>query len=200
MGEFLDPFQQIDKHGGRLPHWQQAGTMQFVTFRLNDAMPSTKLRQWKAEREIWLAHHPEPWSPGEDNEYHRRFVWRLERWLDQGWGCCLLKDAAVREVMAATLLHDQDVRASHHAWVIMPNHVHLLFTANARLEILVKAWKGIAARRIGKGGIWQPGYRDTMIRHGEHFANAVRYIRRNPVRLRPDEFTLWQSERALAVK
>lgn len=61
----------------------------------------------------------------------------------------------------------------------------------------MKSWKGVSARRIGKGSIWQKGYRDTMIRDAGHFANAVRYIRRNPAKLRPDTFTLWQSERAL---
>jgi hypothetical protein len=63
----------------------------------------------------------------------------------------------------------------------------------------MQGWKGISARRIGRGSLWQKGYRDTMIRDGEHFANAVRYIRRNPAKLRPGTFTLWQSERALSV-
>jgi hypothetical protein len=39
-----------------------------------------------------------------------------------------------------------------------------------------------------------------MIRDGDHFANAVRYIRKKPAKLRHSTFTLWQSERALAVK
>jgi hypothetical protein len=38
-----------------------------------------------------------------------------------------------------------------------------------------------------------------MIRDGDHFANAVRYIRRNPSKLRPEHFTLWQSDRALTI-
>ncbi len=93
-------------------------------------------------------------------------------------------------------MHDHGTRAEHHAWVIMPNHVHLIFTAHEKLEILMKSWKGVSARKIGHGSIWQKGYRDTMIRDGGHFANAVRYIRRNPVKLRPGTFTLWQSDRA----
>jgi putative transposase len=70
----------------------------------------------------------------------------------------------------------------------------------APLEYLMKAWKGTSARAVGMGSIWQKNYRDTLIRDAGHFANAVRYIRRNPARLRPGTFTLWQGPRALVVK
>ncbi len=95
----------------------------------------------------------------------------------------------------------QGERVNHHAWVIMPNHVHLLFQPVNPLGILLQAWKSVSAKLIGQGSIWQANYRDTLIRDGEHFANAVRYIRRNPIKakLREDCFTLWQSERALLV-
>ena len=199
MSEFLDPSGEIQKHGRHLPHWQQADSMQFVTIRLGDAMPQSKLRIWKEERSIWLSHHPQPWSPEQEKEYHRRFTSKLERWLDDGAGSCLFRETAARDILEQTLMHDHGTRAEHHAWVIMPNHAHLLFTARAELEILMKSWKGISARRIGNGSIWQKGYRDTMIRDGGHFANAVRYIRRNPANLRPGTYTLWQSERTLAV-
>lgn len=197
--EFLDPFAEIARHGLRLPHWQQSEAMQFVTFRLGDAMPQDKLRQWRGERAIWQCHHPPPWTLEEQREYHRRFTWTLEQWLDRGAGSCLFKDPAARQIIEDTLMHDHGTRAVHHAWVIMPNHVHLLFTPRERIEVLIKAWKGVSARRIGRGSIWQKGYHDTMIRDPEHFANAVRYIRKNPARLRPGTFSLWQGERALKV-
>lgn len=199
MSEFLDPSEEIQKHGAILPHWQQADAMQFVTFRLGDAMPADRLRGWKEEFLIWKTHHPKPWSPAVERDYQRRFVWKLERWLDEGAGSCLLAREELRQHLVETLMHDHGTRAEHQAWVIMPNHVHLLFTAHHPLEKLMQSWKGISARRIGRGGIWQKGYRDTMIRDGEHFANAVRYIRRNPAQLRPGTFTLWQNERSLRI-
>ncbi len=199
MSEFFDPADEIRKHGAKLPHWQQSESMQFVTFRLGDAMPAAKIRQWKEERAIWIARHPEPRSSQDENEYHRRFTSALEHWLDEGSGSCLLKDSGNRRILEETLMRDEATRAIHHAWVIMPNHVHLIFTAHARLEQLMKSWKGVSARRMGQGSIWQKGYRDTIIRDGGHFANAVRYIRRNPAKLQAGQYTLWQSERALAV-
>jgi len=67
------------------------------------------------------------------------------------------------------------------------------------LNKLMQVWKGVAARRLGRGSIWQKNYRDTLIRDASHFANAVRYIRRNPANLKPGTFTLWESDRALAI-
>ena len=200
MADFLNESGEILKHGHKLPHWQQGEAMQFVTFRLGDAMPAAKLRQWKEERDGWLAHHPKPWSPEEEKEYHRRFTRQLEEWLDEGAGSCLLAEHGHREIVQDVLMHYQAVKVEHHAWVIMPNHLHLIFTPKVPLETLMKAWKGTSAHRIVKGSIWQKNYRDTLIRDGGHFANAVRYIRRNPAKLRPGTFTLWQGERALAVK
>lgn len=199
MTEFLDPSQEIRKHGDKLPHWQQPGVMQFVTFRLADAMPITKLRQWKEEHDTWMSVHPKPWSATETKEHEKRFVWKLENWLDEGSGSCLFAVAKARQIVEETLMHDHGTRAEHQAWVIMPNHVHLLFTAHHPIESLMKSWKGISARKIGRGSIWQKRYRDTIIRDGDHFANAVRYIRGNPSKLRPGTFSLWQSDRALGV-
>ena len=199
MGEFYNPEGGTAKHGAKLPHWQQAEVMQFVTLRLGDAMPQGKLMQWKEDVAFWRQHHPEPWSDEERREYHRRFTRKLEDWLDAGAGDCWFADAQVRRILEKTLMHDQGTRVDHHAWVIMPNHAHLLFTPHAPLDRLMKTWKGVSARRIGRGSIWQKGYRDTMIRDAGHFANAVRYIRRNPKKLSHGNFTLWQSERALRV-
>jgi hypothetical protein len=200
MGEFYNPEGITAKHGAKLPHWQQSEVMQFVTIRLGDAMPQGKLKQWKDEEQIWRQHHPEPWTEEVHRVYHRRFTQQLENWLDAGAGACWFADAEVRRILEETLMHDQGTRVVHHAWVIMPNHAHLIFTPHMALDALMKSWKGVSARRIGRGSIWQKGYRDTMIRDAGHFANAVRYIRRNPAKLREGTFALWQGERALAIE
>ena len=119
--------------------------------------------------------------------------------MDEGAGSCLLKDSSNREIVEKVLMCFQGERVKHHAWVIMPNHLHLVFTPMISIETLVKAWKGTTAHRIGQGSIWQKNYRDTLIRDAGHFANAVRYIRRNPAKLKHGTFTLWQGPRALAV-
>ncbi|MES2996201.1 MAG: hypothetical protein V4733_05255 [Verrucomicrobiota bacterium] len=199
MSDFLRPNSEITKHGTELPHWQQGQAIQFVTFRLADSLPANKLRIWKEELAAWKQHHPEPWSADIWKEYHERFTTKFESWLDQGAGSCLFSQPPNRIVLEQVLSHDDGTRAIHHSWIIMPNHVHLLFSPLAPLEILMKTWKGISARRIGHGSIWQKNYRDTVIRDSQHFSNCVRYIRRNPKNLPPHTFTLWQSPRAQAI-
>jgi REP element-mobilizing transposase RayT len=199
MPEFYNPNAETLKHGQKLPHWQQGEVIQFVTFRLSDSMPKAKLSLWKDELSIWQQHYPKPWSPEIEREYHQRFTWKLEHWLDEGHGSCRLKETTTRRILEQTLMHDHGTKANHLAWIIMPNHVHLLFTPLAALDKLMQTWKGVSARRIGAGSIWQKNYRDTLIRDGSHLANAVRYIRRNPAKLQAETFTLWQSDRAHAI-
>jgi putative transposase len=199
--EFYRPDQPVEKHGDDLPHWQQGEVMQFVTFRLGDALPREKIQLWLAQRKVWLTHHPKPWDPATETAYHKEFTWRLERWLDRGSGSCLLRDPSARDILSEMLMKFHGDRYEHHAWVIMPNHVHLLFVPHVPLENLIQAWKSNSARRIGRGRIWQRNYRDTLIRDGDHFANAVRYIRNNPTKakLPVGTFTFWQSPRAQRV-
>ncbi|RYD49769.1 MAG: hypothetical protein EOP85_00985 [Verrucomicrobiaceae bacterium] len=199
--DHLHPDKPIDKHGFILPHWKQDEVMQFVTFRLGDSLPNEKIRHWRHQKLLWDKNNPEPWTPDQFAEYHRRFTWRLEKWLDGCEGSCLFREAQNREILEAVLMFDEGAKVEHHAWVIMPNHVHLLFKPLAPLEKLIQAWKSLSARRIGRGSIWQQNYRDTMIRDSQHFANAVRYIRRNPfkARLPVGDFTSWESERAKGV-
>lgn len=200
-GEFFDPDPPADKHGDLLPHWQQGEVMQFVTFRLGDALPKEKVQLWLAQRKVWLTHHPKPWDSATEAEYHKEFTWKLERWLDRGAGSCLFRDPVARNILTDVLMKFHGERYEHLAWVIMPNHVHLLFVPHASLEKLIQAWKSTSAHRIAKGSIWQRNYRDTLIRDVDHFANAVRYIRNNPAKAKLPEgtFTLWQSPRAQRV-
>ncbi len=199
--DYLHPDREIQKHGDNLPHWQQEEAMQFVTFRLGDALPVERVKYWKEQRRLWLLNHPKPWDPVAHSEYHRKFTWKLESWLDEGCGSCLLRNSTARNHLSESLMRFQGEKVLHHAWVIMPNHVHLLFKPLAPLPKLIEAWKSVSARAIGHGPIWQRNYRDTLIRDADHFINAVRYIRNNPVKakLPADEFTHWQSERAAEI-
>jgi REP element-mobilizing transposase RayT len=196
MSDFLDPSEEIKKHGSKLPHWQQDGVMQFVTFRLGDSLPHTQLAEWMESRKIFLEQNPKPWTEKSEFEFHRRFTQRFEEWLDAGAGSCLFRQPEARELMEGILMKFQGERYIHESWVIMPNHLHLLFKPLAPMEKLIQAWKSTFSHRYGQGSIWQERYRDTLIRDPKHFANCVRYIRRNPRHLPKETFTLWESDRA----
>ncbi|MFA6810326.1 MAG: hypothetical protein WCR47_04620, partial [Desulfoplanes sp.] len=75
---------------GNLPHWRQESVTYFVTFRTSDTLPQVKLNQWKEEKAEWLEKHPEPHDEATKREFYERFPDRLQKWLDQGYGDCLL--------------------------------------------------------------------------------------------------------------
>ena len=196
MADFIHRSKEIDRHLNRLPHWQQKDAMQFVTFRLADAMPAKKLVFWKQERNEWMKWNPKPWNEKQKAEFEKLFHEKLEEWLDEGAGSCLFRERGNRVILEEVLMRAQGKWAEHEAWVNMPNHAHVLFRPLMPLQDLVKVWKGVSARRMKEGSIWQKDYRDRLIRDQEHFQNVVRYIRKNPAKLKEDEFTLWESERA----
>jgi putative transposase len=75
-----------------------------------------------------------------------------------------------------------------HEFVIMPNHVHILFTAGSgsTLERTMQFIKGGFSHRAGKllemrGEIWQRGYVDHRVRDVHDYAQHKQYIRQNPV-------------------
>lgn len=158
---------------GYLPHCDKAGTIQMVTFRLADAMPVALRREWEALFAI-------------EDERERRT--ELEGYLDQGRGECWLRDTRVAAAVEQVFLRGDGERYRMIAWVVMPNHVHLLFELGAMpLGELLKAWKGTGAnaanRLLGrKGTSWQDEYWDRYMRDEAHYRKAKHYIEWNPVK------------------
>jgi putative transposase len=112
------------------------------------------------------------------------------------------------QIVMEALNHFEGVRVVMISAVIMPNHAHALFVQNPEwsLEKIVQSWKRFTARQINKlcdrsGRLWQRDYFDRLVRDEKHFANCVRYIRRNPERanLSTHEFILYESEIARAI-
>ena len=205
----FNPYAAVRVTENRLPHWQQEGGVYFVTFRLGDSLPAHLLRKWEAERTAWVSRHPKPWSPEVEAEYHERFSSCIERWLDDSHGECLMREPAMAQLVGDALAFFEGERGHQIAWVVMPNHVHALFTPRPpwTLEKLLQSWKSFTAHEMNKrlrreGSRWQEDYFDRLIRDMKHFGNVVRYIRRNPTkaRLREGEYLLWESELAKSVE
>ena len=205
---FYNPLADSEKSANRLPHWEQEGAVYFVTFRLADSVPQELLDRWVCEREGWMRANPEPWTAEVENEYHERFSGSMERWLDEGYGSCVLRDPDCSEVVAAALSHFEGERVAMLSWVVMPNHVHALFVLKPGHDLggLIQSWKRFTSQRINEitgssGTLWQKDYFDRMVRDQTHFGRCVRYIRRNPekAKLRVGEFRLWESGLAKTV-
>jgi REP element-mobilizing transposase RayT len=199
--KFFDPLADIETYHHKLPHWDQSDCPCFVTWRLDDALPKEKVESWQRERDAWLAHHPKPWSEEIAQEYHRTFSHRLDEWLDAGRGSCVLRQPDVRQIVAKAFAHFDGQRYDLLGYVIMPNHVHVLFRPrpSQHLVIILQSWKSYTAKAINKllggaGSVWQPEYWDRLIRNEPHLHACLAYIRDNPVKakLGKDDFTLWQ--------
>ena len=183
---FFCRFADMKATRANLPHWEQRGVACFATFRLADALPSGKLDALRAERNAWLASHPEPWDSATVAEYRNRFDGQIQKWLDAGHGSCIMSDAASRKIVEGILRRFDRTRYVLYAFVVMPNHVHVLFTptADQTISALLQQWKGVSARELNRargthGVVWQKESWDTLVRNQRHFDNIVRYIQGN---------------------
>jgi carbamoylphosphate synthase large subunit/REP element-mobilizing transposase RayT len=195
----LDSQSKVEKRQRNLPHWEQDGATYFVTFRLADAVPQELIHKWQEELATWRNFHPEPWDAAAKYEYRKRFQQGRENWLDQGHGECLLRQPAVAAIVAQTLRHFNFQRYVLDAFVLMPNHVHVLVqpVENNSLRKILHSWKSFSSREINcllgrSGSVWQEENYDRIVRDFEELTRYRTYIARNPAKakLREGEFTL----------
>ena len=96
------------------------------------------------------------------------------------------------EIFIETLLHYRSQQSYLlHAFVLMPDHFHLLLTPGPAmsLERAVQYIKGGSARRICQKlsyrfPVWQRGFSDHRIRDPLDYETHLRYIHANPVKQR----------------
>src|SRR6185295_2135510 len=121
---------------GFLPHRDAPGLTQFVTFRLADSFPSSLRSEWQGLLQQ------------EDSREKRK---QLEAYLDKGRGQCALQKPEISELTETTLRHFHCDRYELRAWVVMPNHVHVLFKVDAiPMSRIVGGWKQHIAHEANK--------------------------------------------------
>src|SRR5437870_2630266 len=101
---------------GYLPHRDEPGLIQFVTFRLVDSFPESLRSEWE---HLWKI----------EDERERRI--ELEAYLDRGRGDCHLRRPEIAALVETAILLVNGTRHELRAWVIMSNHVHALFRVDA---------------------------------------------------------------------
>ncbi len=163
---------------GYIPHVDPDECTQFITFRLSDSMPQTVLAAWKEEL-----------KNGEVTDAGVRK--RIEMYLDQNYGERWLSDARIATLFQNSILHLDGKKYRLIAWVIMPNHVHILIEtlpgySVAEIMQTLKSFTSHEANKIleRKGSFWFKEYFDRYIRNARHYNATVRYIEENPVKAR----------------
>jgi REP element-mobilizing transposase RayT len=159
-----------------------------VVFHLADSLPEAPLLRLM---QLLRALPPEERSLKRQNH--------IERWADRGYGCCVLRDDGVADLVRSALEYFDGDRYSLGSWTIMPSHVHCLVRPfeGWTTQKIVSSWKQFTARRIQaqvrRGELpgvsiddvrplWHREYFDRFIRDLDHYRQTVRYIENNPVK------------------
>jgi len=154
----------------RLPHWYAIDRPLFITFRLHGSLPSG--------REF----------PAESLTSGEAFL-SVDRLLDAARvGPTYLAMPSVAQIVVDSLQYcgERDYRL--HAWVVMPNHIHMLTTPRTEVSRFMRRLKGYTARQANRvltrtgQGFWQEESYDHLIRTAEEFRKIEGYILNNPVK------------------
>ncbi len=172
---------------GYLPHFDGGQITQFITFRLGDSLPAKVLEKWQKELEQDLI---------SEIEYHRK----IDRYLDKSHGECWLRNRRIAELVKSTLYYHHSKKYKLIAYVIMPNHVHILIKpleGNSLASIMhsIKSYTAHEANKIlkSKGRFWYVESFDRFIRNYDHYVDTIDYIHNNPVKAKLcKKYTDWQ--------
>jgi putative transposase len=158
-------------HRRRLPHVYPKGATLFLTWHLHGSLPASLLPPPSL-----LAAGP-------------AFVW-LDRQLDTlRRGPMYLRRPDIAQIVVDSIHKGVELR--HYelgAYVVMPNHVHLLIQPSIAPERLMKSLKGASAREanrvLGRTGepFWQKESYDHWVRNPSEFQKIRMYIEANPVK------------------
>jgi REP element-mobilizing transposase RayT len=210
---FFDRQQSYSVAWKTLPHWAQAGTLCFITWRTADSLPAAAVKRVVRQREEVL--RCAGIAPNTDwktaltklpPSMRVRTQWSLfalcDRELDRNFGECVLRQSALSQIVEDSLLHFDGDRYVLTDSIVMPNHAHLLvaFRDEDALLMQCQSWKRYTARaihqRLGRDGeFWQVEQFDHLVRGEEQFTYFREYIRTNPerARLKPGEYR-WYSK------
>ncbi len=102
---------------------------------------------------------------------------------------------SVRSIVLECCLHENRIKFDLRVAIVMPDHVHLIFTplvddqamAVCSLAEIMDAIKGASAHKINKklgrkGRVWQAESFDHVLRSSENLDAKIIYILENPVR------------------
>jgi REP element-mobilizing transposase RayT len=162
----------------RLPHFQNVGQPVFITWRLHGSLPANrKFPQVATSGEAFVA---------------------MDRILDSGCtGPLYLRMPDIATMVVEAIRYRDQRHYRLHAYVVMPNHVHLLITPLMEVSKVTQSLKrftGLEGNRILRliGPFWQRESYDRLVRDDVEFGKIVNYIQNNPVKAglvsSPEEF------------
>ena len=179
------PVSAMPDYRRRLPHFHPTDTYAFLTWRLWGSLPrQTESIVYPTPGHALVAH---------DRALHRQISGPL--WL---------RHPEIAELVADAIRVGESERNFYElcAWVVMPNHVHLLILPKVTLAVLMRWLKGSTARGanviLNRSGrpFWQDESYDHYLRRSDQIDRTVAYIEQNPVSaglVRSAELWPWSS-------
>jgi putative transposase len=156
----------------RLPHLHRDDQPIFLTWRLYGSLP------------------PNRYFPAAGVTSGKAFA-ALDRLLDEArTGPLYLRRPTIADMVVEVIHHNANVleRYALHAFVVMPNHIHMLVSPNIPLPQLTKTLKGFTAKRANQmlartgNPFWQEESYDHLVRDRAEWERIKFYIEQNPVR------------------
>ena len=165
-------FLPMGEYRRRLPHFHPDAKHLFLTWRLWGTMPAC--------------------SGCKPTEYPSRghaFVAQDRILARHAAGPLWLKDPAIASLVSKAIFHGDAGRRFYElcAWVVMPNHVHLLILPLVPVPVIMRWLKGSTARSankvLGRTGepFWQDESYDHYLRNSRRLDRCISYIEANPV-------------------
>ena len=150
----------------KLPHIDAFGYYQFLTFRTNDSVD---------------AYVSKLLDNNDLKNSHKQY--KVDEYLDNSQNGAYLNGIAL-EYIYDFIKMQNNVLYELISFVVMPNHVHILFKQMQPIAKTIKVLKAKSAKDINvllkkSGKFWASGYYDKVIRDEEHFTKVYNYIQNN---------------------
>ena len=195
LHEQADPLVSGFHFRGVLPHLKKEGGTYFTTFRQAGTLPKEVLLRFKQERDAILQHALAAKRPLTWHEQEALFRWyssRVDNYLDEGHGRCYLRQKACADLVAGALLFFDRQRYELRAWVVMPNHAHVVVRPSPphTLSQILHAWKSYTAHKVQAllpepvVPFWQDESYDHLVRDDDDLHRLCQYTVANPVSAR----------------
>ena len=158
----------IEKSFSHLPHFDQQGSYQFITFRTKESLDDYLKRLYR--------------SGGSE----RVRQYRMDRYLDHSPRGALLYGKVIERIRDYYLGCDRALFELE-ALCVMPNHIHVLIRQHGALADIMRYLKGGAAHLVNevlgrRGSVWSRDYYDRAIRDERHYDLVYDYIKYNAVK------------------
>lgn len=191
-----------------LPHYQPAGGVFFVTFRLAESIPFAKLQDMKRRHQLRKTAIKRGVNPLKNKhllEERKRYFKEYDQLLDSiKSGPMYMENPAIASLVQEQLARFDGDLYDLVAYCIMSNHVHILIDTSIQLpgdipsdfennnllkplQHIMKRIKGptaVAANRLlgRKNRFWQRESFDYLVRSELEMGRIIAYILNNPVK------------------